>query len=72
MSWRWVDSWHKKVYGISKERKCCRTEVALLGSGAQGRKRHCKRVQGHARREFLKQLAEGGCARHRRNNEEQR
>ena len=55
MSLKCKDSWHRKVYGISPKRKCCRTEV------------HClkKETLAESTRPCMTRisLAEGGCGR---------
>ena len=46
MSSKREDSWHRKVCGTSPERE--REDVAGQRCIAQGRRRPCERVQGHA------------------------
>ena len=65
MSLRWEDSWHRRSME-TLQRKILQDR----GDIAKGRRRHCQRVQGHARRTFPMQLAEGGCGRYGGSQEE--
>ena len=44
MSSKREDSWHRKVFGTSPERRCCRTEVHCI----KKKETLCEIVQGHA------------------------